>query len=130
MAANDGVQLLLDVWPFLPSIFDNSSPAAWPHEKGEAVSPLLLWYTWNGEANDKAWIDEMGRALLEIRKVAKKERCIRSQAPVYLNTSLGDTPVKLIYRQNIEKLGKIRAKYDPRNVMGNAGGFKIPLVFK
>jgi hypothetical protein len=88
MEAHNGFQIFIDVWPFLPTIFDNSTKAAWPHEKGKAVSPLLAWYTWNEEKDDKFWLKEMKRAMNNIRLVAEEEDCIRDGAPIYLNTSL------------------------------------------
>ncbi|KAF9475882.1 hypothetical protein BDN70DRAFT_935519 [Pholiota conissans] len=123
-----GTRLLLDAWPFLPNIFDNSTPAAWPHKKGEAVSPLLAFYTWENEKDDDFWVGEMKRALGEIQTVAKSEGCTRDDAPIYLNTTLGDTPVKDIYGENHSKLVRIKAKYDRHNTMRNAEGFVIPIA--
>jgi FAD/FMN-containing dehydrogenase len=122
-----GELVKIDVWPFLPTIFDKSLPAAWPHEKGKAFGPVLAYYQWKDAKDDKYWVDEMKRALTEIRKVALEEGCTTRNAPVYGNTSLEDTPVKDIYRGNLKNLSAIRAMYDPNNVMGNAGGFRIPL---
>jgi hypothetical protein len=36
------------------------------------------------------------------------------------------TSVEQIYRGNLSKLSALRAKYDPGNVMGRTGGFRIP----
>jgi hypothetical protein len=88
---------------------------------------VLAYYQWKDAKDDKYWVDEMKRALTEIRKVALEEGCTTRNAPVYGNTSLEDTPVKDIYRGNLKNLSAIRAMYDPNNVMGNAGGFRIPL---
>jgi hypothetical protein len=128
MAKNNGVRILIDVWPFLPTIFDKATEAAWPHKNvKKAFSPLLAWYTWTDQKNDDFWIDNMKTALGKIRCVAEDEGCFADGAPIYLNTTLGDTSVLDIYGGNYLMLSHTRAKYDPQNVMGKARGFTIPL---
>jgi len=128
MAKKNGVRILIDVWPFLPTIFDKATEAAWPHKNvKKAFSPLLAWYTWTDQKNDDFWIDNMKTALGKIRCVAEDEGCFADGAPIYLNTTLGDTSVLDIYRGNYLMLSHTRAKYDPQNVMGKARGFTIPL---
>ncbi|KAH9924785.1 uncharacterized protein B0H18DRAFT_1119801 [Fomitopsis serialis] len=124
-----GKLVLIDVWPFLPSIFDNSpGGAAWPHKKGEPLGPLLAYFLWEKEEDDTFWVDKMKAALDNILKVALAEGCTTETAPYYSNTSLGGTPVADIYRDHLKELSKARAKYDPNDVMGQTGGFKIPLA--
>jgi hypothetical protein len=123
----DGTLVLIDVWPFHPTIFDNSTPSAWPHVKGKACGPLPVYFLWKNAEHDDFWIAEMKGALKTIQDVAIKEKCATDDLPIYCNTSLEDTPPELIYRGNLERLKQIRAKYDPQNVMGNTGGFRIPL---
>jgi hypothetical protein len=48
-----------------------------------------------------------------------------SQAAVYVNYALFDTPLEDIYGENVPRLRKIRAEIDPEDVMGLAGGFKF-----
>lgn len=132
MKDHKGKLVVLDVWPFLPSIFDKSTPAAWPHEKGNAFGPLLAYFLWEGtgedrKADDQFWLGRMQRALDEVYKVAVKEGCAAEGAPVYSNNSTEYTPVEHIYRGELPGLSNLRAKYDPTDVMGRTGGFKIPL---
>ena len=128
MEAHSGRSCLIDVWPFLPSIFDNSpKDAAWPHKKGDVFGPCLASFRWTDASEDQFWLEAMQDALDEIYKVAKAEGVTRDDAPVYLNTSLETTPVEKIYQENLENLEAIRAKYDPDGVMSLASGFKIPL---
>lgn len=70
----------------------------------------------------------MQTALDNIRRVAVEDGCASDDLPYYLNTSLETVPVEWIYKENLEALGRVRAKYDPENVFGNTGGFRIPLV--
>ncbi|KAH9924781.1 uncharacterized protein B0H18DRAFT_1104924 [Fomitopsis serialis] len=129
LRVKNGLLVLIDVWPFLPTIFDNSpSGAAWPHKKGEAFGPLLAYFLWEKAEDDDFWLGKMKTALKNIREVALAEGCTTLKAPYYSNTSLEDITPRMIYRGNLRKLGKVRAKYDPNDVMGQTGGFKIPLA--
>lgn len=128
MKDNHGKTAVIDIWPFLPSMFDKSTPAAWPHKKGQPNGPLLVCFQWEGESNDSYWIGLMMQILQSIQKVAKQEGCTNDELPSYCNTSLDITPVRDIYKSNLSKLRRVRAKYDPDDVMGRAGGFRIPLM--
>ena len=37
----------IGVWPFLPTIFDESPCAAWPHVKGRPFGPLVAEFLWD-----------------------------------------------------------------------------------
>ena len=108
-------------------MFDNSSPAAWPHEKGQPNGPLVAIFLWDGKENDAFWIDQMNRALSAIEAKVYGVGVAPSK-PIYCNNTLAKrTTVSSVYRQNLESLSKTRKKYDPNDVMGQAGGFRIPL---
>lgn len=124
----EGKTAVIDIWPFLPSMFDTSTSAAWPHEKGRPNGPLLACFQWEGENNDSFWIGMMKQILQSIQKVAEAEGCTTDKLPKYCNTSLADTPVQDIYKEHLSTLIAIRAKYDPKNLMGRTGGFRIPLA--
>lgn len=125
---NQGKSAVIDIWPFLPSMFDASTSAAWPHKKGQPNGPLLVCFQWEGESNDEYWIGLMMQILQSIQKVAEAEGCTNDSLPKYCNTSLADTPVEDIYKKNLSKLMQIRAKYDPDDMMRRTGGFRIPLA--
>ena|ERR1700753_2069123 len=123
-----GISGLIEVWPFLPSIFDNSPPgAAWPHTKGKSFGPCVASFRWKGEENDGLWLTKIDEALKAIYEVAKSEGVTSDSAPVYLNTSLENTSVEAIYQDNLEPLRQLREKYDPTGLMSLTGGFKILL---
>jgi hypothetical protein len=130
MKDHKGKLVLIDVWPFLPTMFDKSTPAAWPHTKDQPLGPLLAYFVWEDETEDAFWVGEMRRALNAIHKVALREGCTTRHAPIYANTALEDVTIQEVYRGNLKKLMRTRAKYDPTDVMGNAGGFRIPLPRK
>lgn len=58
-----------------------------------------------------------------IRKAATDESIELGTS--YPNYAISDTPLVEIYGSNVGKLKKIKAKVDPDNVMGLAGGFKF-----
>lgn len=124
-----GRQVLIEVWPFHSSIFDTSPPdAAWPHNKDDPYSPLIASFLWEDADHDDFWLDLMKECLDELLKVAIQEKCAREDMPRYLNTSLESVPVEKIYgKAQLEKLGRVRARYDPEDVMSLTGGFRIPL---
>ncbi|KAH7920995.1 FAD-binding domain-containing protein [Leucogyrophana mollusca] len=125
LAANKGLTAHYNLWPFLPTIYDHSSGGAWPHDKGYPYTPLLVYYLWEEDADDKFWIKHMKDAIKRIHDVAIAQGCSKADAPIYCNITLEDTPVSDIYRGNLERLKSIRAMYDPGRVMDLAGGFKI-----
>ena len=44
---------------------------------------------------------------------------------LYPNYALADTPLELLYGDNLPRLKEIAAMYDPEKVMSLTGGFKI-----
>lgn len=121
--------VVADIWPFLSTMFDTSVDSAWPHRRGEPNGPLLMNFMWEGMENDKIWIDQMKMALDHIHRIALQEQCTTLNAPVYCNTTLVDvTTPEQIYRANLTRLSQLRRTYDPNNVMGRTGGFRIPLA--
>ncbi|KAF9489999.1 hypothetical protein BDN71DRAFT_1423227 [Pleurotus eryngii] len=120
-------------FPFFPcvtSIFNDSKPAAWPHSRERVVVPLMAYFLWEGEENDEFWTARMRHTLENIKEVARREGCLYEDSPAYPAVTFDTTNAEEIYRENLNKLVAIRRKYDPDNVMGLTGGFKIPLLVK
>ena len=61
---------------------------------------------------------------LENLAVSQGQASVDTASP-YHNYAIFDTPVSRIYGDNLSRLRSIKAKVDPSNVMGLAGGFKI-----
>ncbi|KAH8995907.1 hypothetical protein EDB92DRAFT_1814381 [Lactarius akahatsu] len=122
-----GRMVMAEIWPFLPTMFDRSVDSAWPHRRGEPNGPLVVYFMWEGTENDEVWINQMMTALDHIHRIALEEKCTTPSAPVYCNTTLEDvTTPEQIYRDNLDRLSALRISYDPDNVMGRTGGFRIP----
>lgn len=127
MAANQGIRVSFDIWPFHKKAFDGvrREDSAWPHEEGKVFGPLVGWFDWSGKDNDKYWLKKIANSLEALRKVALQENCTTEDLPMYLNITLEDTPVKDIYRDHYEALKPLRLECDRNNVMGLAAGFVI-----
>ncbi|KAF8483612.1 hypothetical protein DFH94DRAFT_318194 [Russula ochroleuca] len=128
MEKHKGRMVVGEIWPFLPTMFDTSVDSAWPHREGAPNGPLLVYFMWEGRENDKPWVNQMKAALHHIHQIALREECTTPDAPVYCNTTLEEvTTPQQIYRHNLSALSALRTKYDPDDVMGKTGGFRIPL---
>jgi hypothetical protein len=60
-----------------------------------------------------------------IHDVAIAEGQNLSDAAVYVNYALFDTPLENMYGRNLARLHRIKDKIDPERVMDLAGGFKF-----
>ncbi|EMD34615.1 hypothetical protein CERSUDRAFT_116778 [Gelatoporia subvermispora B] len=123
-----GNMIMVDAWPVHSAIFDNSPPgAAWPHERGKPFGPMLAYFLWEDEQDDEFWLTKLKGTLNRIRTVARNLGLTTSNPAYYSNLSLESVPAKSIYRGNMKRLSKVKTEYDPLDVMGRAGGHKIPL---
>ncbi|KAF7441303.1 hypothetical protein PC9H_001652 [Pleurotus ostreatus] len=130
MKTRGGKLLSFPFFPCVTSIFNNSKPAAWPHSRDRVIVPLSAYFLWEGQENDEFWSVRMQTTLNNIKAVARREGYIYEDSPEYPTLAFGTTNAEEIYRENLDKLVAIRKKYDPDNVMGLTGGFKIPLLIK
>ena len=127
MPDHNGIRASFKIWPFHKDAFNGitTNDSAWPHEEGKVFGPLIGWFEWSGEENDKFWLNEIKKALKTLHEVALEEKCTTDGLPIYLNITLESTLAKDIYGVNYDKLKVIRNTYDPKNVMGQAAGFII-----
>ncbi|KAJ7840337.1 hypothetical protein B0H13DRAFT_2239523 [Mycena leptocephala] len=109
LALSGATFISYDIEPFLPSIYThNTSPSAFPPSRGPWYIPLNLYF-----------------AAQHLTDIAVGEGQAITQAPLYTNYALYDTPLERIYGDNVARLRTIKAAVDPDNVMGLAGGFKF-----
>ena len=125
LAAHLGLQIYVDIWPFLPSMYDHSPRCAWPHTAGEPNGPLVINFKWTDATFDQYWYDAIKNVTEELTKEAVNQNVTTSKTPQYYNLSLDETHVGKIYHDNLKELEGIRAKYDPNKVMDRTGGFRI-----
>lgn len=60
-----------------------------------------------------------------LTNVAVSEGQNIADAPLYGNYAIGSTPRERIFGASLPRLERTKAKYDPHNVMGLAGGWKV-----
>ncbi|KIJ65821.1 hypothetical protein HYDPIDRAFT_109865 [Hydnomerulius pinastri MD-312] len=127
MLNHGGKRVVIDIWPFTKSMFDHSTPSAWPHDSGSRNGHIVAYFIWEDPKNDQFWIKVMEDALSAIKaKISAARGDGADPLPVYSNTALGSTKVEDIYGENLDELRRLRKKFDPELVMDLARGFKIP----
>ncbi|OBZ76960.1 Bifunctional solanapyrone synthase [Grifola frondosa] len=122
-----GTFISYDVEPFLPSLFSHasSSSAAYPPTRSQGLLPLNIYYAWGLEAADDLMHASARQSAAQLTQVAVAEGQDVADAPLYGNYAIFDTPLSRIYGDNLATLQSLKAKYDPGNVMGLAGGWKL-----
>jgi hypothetical protein len=125
LSTKDGLQIYIDIWPFNPAMYDNSKPAAWPHERGKPNGPLVINFKWRNQADDLFWMGNVRAITDTLRKESFEQDVATPKTPIYYNLALDGTPVEDIYQEHTAELALIRTKYDPGNVMNRTGGFRV-----
>ena len=87
--------------------------------------PLNIYYAWSERLEDDQFISAIKASAATIAAAADAEGQAIGDAFLYGNYAVGDTPLTKIYGNNLSRLEGIKAKYDPNNVMGLAGGWKL-----
>ncbi|KAJ7593193.1 FAD-binding domain-containing protein [Mycena floridula] len=118
------VSVLLGVEPFLDA-FAHSTPSAYPHSRARPVTPCNLWVTWS-DPKDTEYAHATLRKLSDkIQAFAIQEGQSMATDLHYPNYALDDTPLNLLYGNNVHRLKQIKQHVDPKNIMGLTGGFQF-----
>ena len=105
------------MWPFTKSMFDKATPSAWPHAKDKPNCPII-YFTWEGKEHDDYWVGIMKSTLKTIKDKVHAERESSKGPPYFISTALVEaTSVEDLYGSDLEKLKRLRKRYDP-----NRGG--------
>jgi len=118
------LSVLVGVEPFFGA-FNHSTPSAYPHSPDRPVTPCNPWMTYSSPEDDEYFNTALHNMSDKIQAVAVAEGQSLWTDIRYPNYVLGDTPLELLYGDNIPKLQAIKNEVDPENVMGLAGGFKF-----
>ncbi|KAF8915512.1 hypothetical protein CPB85DRAFT_1217667 [Mucidula mucida] len=112
--------------PFLPNILShNSEPTAYPPSRDATLFPFAVLYAWSSSDMDDYFLDAMRSSVEQIKAAAVADGQAIEDAALYPNYALYDTPTSRIFGDNLERLRAIKARVDPNDVMGLAGGFKL-----
>ena len=126
-----GLAFIYFAEPFLQNYLSHAdSPSAWPdpsaRQPGKAPNPLLVYFTWNSTLYDDVFVAAVEESANRLAAVAKAEGLLLNHPQaLYGNYVDANTPLVDIYGDNLPKLRALKAKIDPNNVMGLAGGFKF-----
>ncbi|KAG9119994.1 hypothetical protein FRC07_004700 [Ceratobasidium sp. 392] len=114
-----------DVEPFLPSMNARSKGGAYPHD--DYLIPLNLYFAWQGELNDKFFIDALKESTRVIydQAVAEGQDIAGAKQIKYGNYAAAAENLESIYGANLARLRTIKSQYDPQNVMALAGGYRF-----
>jgi hypothetical protein len=119
------------VEPFLSSYLSHTnSPSAFPtpaaRQPGKAPNPLLVYFGWGDSLYDDEFVAAVEDSTNRLSAVAHAEGLLTNDPlALYGNYVDANTPLYDIYGDNLPSLQNLKAKIDPKNVMGLAGGFKF-----
>ncbi|KAK7050807.1 hypothetical protein VNI00_004918 [Paramarasmius palmivorus] len=103
----------------------HSTDSAYPNPPGRFVCPTGVEGYWPDSADDDFFFNAISEAKQAIQARAIAEEQSFADDIIYNNYAPADTPLELLYGDNLERLREIKRRVDPQNVMGLAGGFKF-----
>jgi hypothetical protein len=122
---------------FMPSILSHAAPlpgfrtpSAWPPTRAFALFPSEVWYVWNDTAEDAAVIGAQAASAARLRAKAVELGQVQADPQYsdwseYPNYAPYWMTKEDIWGGNVERLEEVKAVYDPEDVMGLTGGFKL-----
>lgn len=122
-----GFLVSFDVEPFLPSLFSHgtTSASAYPPSRAQPLLPLNLCWTWLDEADDERFWEAITQSADNVKAKAVSFGQNVGNAPLYGNYAIFSTPLEYIFGDQLARLQSIKQRYDPGNVMGLTGGWKV-----
>ncbi|RPD60650.1 FAD-binding domain-containing protein [Lentinus tigrinus ALCF2SS1-7] len=122
-----GSLISYDVEPFLPTLLSHASASssAYPPSRAQGFLPLNIYYAYGLEAADDTMYEAARQSAARLTQVAVSEGQDIADAPLYGNYAIFDTPLDRVFGDNLDRLKSVKAQYDPSNIMGLAGGWKV-----
>ncbi|ESK84493.1 FAD-binding domain-containing protein [Moniliophthora roreri MCA 2997] len=118
------ISLVITTEPFVqPNA--HSTDSAYPHPSDRFVCPSVIELDWQDPASDEFFVNLVAETQQAIQTRAIQEGQSSPNAILYNNYAPANTPLELIYGDNLSRLREVKRRVDPENVMGLAGGFKI-----
>jgi len=117
--------LLYTFEPLKPGFLAHGSPSAYPPDRTLAFLPSNIYFAWTKASTGKFIAEAMRLSAASLVKAGIQDRQDFRNAVPYVNYALFGTPVEVMYGENLGRLRKIKKKYDPDDVMGLAGRWKL-----
>ena len=111
--------------PFDSGLFSHGSDSASPPDRSRALFPTTVTFTFSNASLDETMAKALRNYSDAVSAAAVADGQNVSHAAVYPNNALFDTPLEDLYGDNLPRLRAIKQAFDPKNVMGLAGGFKL-----
>ncbi|KAF8463790.1 hypothetical protein DFH94DRAFT_686682 [Russula ochroleuca] len=119
------VSLFYILEPFEPDFLTHGEPSAYPPDRSLAVFPSLVYVSWTNASADVYMADAVRLSAASLVEAAIQDGQDLEDAATYVNYAIFGTPLERMYGKHLERLRRIRKKYDPEDVMGLAGGWKF-----
>jgi hypothetical protein len=119
------VLLVFNLDAFENDILTHGGPSAYPPDRSHTVLPSSLYFGWTDKSKDKYMYDNMRKLSASIIQAGIKDGQDLKHAAHDTNYALYGTRLEKMYGGNVERLRKIRKRYDPHRVMDLTGGFKF-----
>ena len=124
-AQDKNVTLLITLEPFDKGLFSHGYGSAYPPDRSRALFPSAVSVQWSNASLDDTMAFALRNISDTVHAVALADGQDVSHAAKYPNYALFGTSLEDMYGGNIERLRKIRAAVDPKDVMGLTGGWKF-----
>ncbi|KAG8737199.1 hypothetical protein FRC10_008464 [Ceratobasidium sp. 414] len=125
-ALNGAAFISYDVEPFLPTMTTRSKGGAYPHDN--YLVPLNLYFAWTLPGKDEFFVDALKESTQVIfNQAVAEDQDIAGQKQIkYSNYAAAAEDPQSIYGPiNLPRLRRIKAQYDPDNIMKLAGGVRF-----
>ena len=106
-------------------MLSKGSHSAYPFDRTRVFFPSNLDFVWTSAEDDEVVQDAIRQSERRLTEVAISDSADAANAPIYGNYAVFGAPIERLYGPNLPRLKEIKVKYDPENVMGLAGGWKI-----
>ena len=122
---DDSVLLNYILEPFEPDFLTHGGQSAYPPDRSLAVFPSLVYVSWTSASADTYMADALRLSAKSLVEAAIQDGQGLKNAANYVNYAISGTPLEKMYGKHLDRLRRIKKKYDPENVMGLAGGWKF-----
>ncbi|KAF8884013.1 FAD-binding domain-containing protein [Infundibulicybe gibba] len=110
---------------FLPTYFSHGAASAYPPDRSKFDQPINTYIAWDSPDHTSVVHSAAGAMDKKFREVAEIDGQDITAAACYPNIAAPDTPLENMYGRNLDRLRHIKRVYDPEDVMGLAGGYKL-----